>query len=175
MRSLMGLGAIAALCVAIFFGCGEKGGLNLAGPQPAGLGMAGLAKAVVPVTPPPPVERPFKIDGDVTVTLYPSYYASATGNATHVGKYTSYAAVQGKGICTAANGDQLFWDEWTVGPWTYPAPDKVTFTMMFKITGGTGRFEGASGSFGPATTTATFNDTYTGVTFSYSATGTILY
>jgi len=117
------------------------------------------------------VERPFTIRGDVTVTFVPSYYASATGVATHIGKYSGSAEVMGKGILIAANGDELYWDEnfydliWT--------DTTLTFTMKFTITGGTGRFEGASGSFGPVTVTADL--TATGCTFSYSASGTIKY
>jgi hypothetical protein len=118
------------------------------------------------------VTRPFAIRGDVTVILAP-YYASATGVATHIGKYSSSAEVQGKAILIAANGDELYWDE-TVSDVTYPEPGKMSFTMVFTITGGTGRFAGASGSFGPVTVTVDLS-TYPVLYFSYSASGTITY
>jgi len=120
------------------------------------------------------VTRPFTIRGDVTVTFVP-YYASATGVATHIGQYSSESTPSiefpSRATLTAANGDQLYWDEncydliWTA--------TTLTFTMECTIDGGTGRFEGASGSFGPVTVTADL--TPTGCTFSYSASGTITY
>jgi hypothetical protein len=119
------------------------------------------------------VTRPFTIRGDVTVIsdFLTQYYASATGVATHIGKYSGSAEVFGKAILIAANGDELYWTEEIV-----PDPsDPFTFTMSCTITGGTGRFEGASGSFGPVTVTVDV-DPITGViTFSYSASGTIKY
>lgn len=117
-------------------------------------------------------EQPFMIQGNVTVTFDP-YYASATGYATYIGKYSSSAKVPGKAILIAENGDQLFWDEesWDVVI-PNPPPNTITFGMKFTITGGTGRFEGASGSFGPVTVTADL--TATGCTFRYMATGTIV-
>jgi hypothetical protein len=82
--------------------------------------------------------------------------SEAVGNGTQVGKYTidlkevmHLAFIDGKLIvvsvgsfvATAANGDQLF------GKYTNYRPyGGLTFTGFSEFTGGTGRFEGASGS-----------------------------
>jgi len=103
------------------------------------------------------VERPFKLHGENTVIadlegfilhgnpVCPYWTESESGEATHLGRYTSEGGgtinlatgvVTGSGYVTAANGDELFW-EMTI---QMGAPaGVVTFT------GGTGRFAGASG------------------------------
>ena len=90
-----------------------------------------------------PVERPLKARIDLSVVLFlnadnvPVYAeTSAWGQATHVGLCTSHAEGPPnllEGVMTAANGDQIFW----------VAYDQVEV----HITGGTGRFEGAAGSW----------------------------
>jgi len=100
------------------------------------------------------------------------------GEATHMGRYANYGSGYvtdpyltdggGSGVNTAANGDQAFWDMEAVGG---------VWTVYF--TGGTGRFEGLTGSCilvpgeivvtgGPGPTQLTYTYTYTG-------TGTITY
>jgi len=79
---------------------------------------------------------------------------SGTGNATHLGKLTmTYAAevdlLTRVGIGSvefiAANGDRVFAD--LLGQSTLTAiPNIVSIAEVFTITGGTGRFAGATGS-----------------------------
>jgi len=96
-----------------------------------------------------PVTRPNKGVGYATEVVslrpdssYGSWVASEQGQGTHTGKYVTRVVEQldpiagytfwGEGYLTAANGDQLFV---TMNP---PG-------ASFNITGGTGRFEGATG------------------------------
>lgn len=90
------------------------------------------------------VERPFKINGDLTVMVNMANGQAEGvdfGQATHTGRYHNTMTLQfypnsdhvtGSGTLTAANGDQLFWDR---------------NDHYFTFTGGTGRFEGATGWF----------------------------
>lgn len=140
-----------------------------------------------------PQERPFKISGDLILTIDlttcsppllppdflpgPSTVCSAEredwGNATHLGLYSSsssdtkvnlyYGYVSGTGVMTAANGDQLYWKK---------DGDSLT------ITGGTGRFENATGAFEtsrPAPTVTQPNPFTLVVTHPFSGSGTITY
>jgi hypothetical protein len=94
-----------------------------------------------------PVERPHKGVGQfhaVINLVTSSFVATGVGHSTHGGQFRSYleglvtfgpngpAPSSGSGIITVANGDQLFVEV---------APDGSTV-----VTGGTGRFEGATGS-----------------------------
>ena len=127
---------------------------------------AGLALAVVVVlglTGPVAAGKqvPFKgsFEGDVTVTpLTPPYLqvdVDATGNATHLGRFTLdiphiVNAANGTAIgtyeFTAANGDMVFADfTGTATPTATPGVLYIEETAT--ITGGTGRFAGATGSF----------------------------
>jgi hypothetical protein len=127
---------------------------------------------------PAALARPFKgtLEGVQTVTpLAPplaSVAVSASGSATMVGRFTlelphivNFATQSAQGTATfvAANGDQLiasFTGAAQVGP-------IVSIVEQATITGGTGRFEGASGNFtirrefNPAagTTTGSFEGT----------------
>jgi hypothetical protein len=127
---------------------------------------------------PAALARPFKgtLEGTQTVTpLTPplaSVAVSVSGNATMMGRFTlelphtvNFATQSAQGTATfvAANGDQLiasFTGAAQVGP-------IVSIVEQATITGGTGRFEGASGSFtisrefNPAagTTTGSFEGT----------------
>jgi len=80
----------------------------------------------------------------------------ATGNATHLGKFEydfphivnrTTRPSTGAGSCTftAANGDQVFAD--IVGEATLIVPGLLFGVEQGTITGGTGRFAGATGSF----------------------------
>ncbi len=94
-----------------------------------------------------PVERPIRCEATVTWTVN-LLDGSATGHhlgvATHGGRFTAegsaiwdlvnFFIVSGTGISTVANGDQLFWKM---------TPDQP---MVIQFTGGTGRFEGATGA-----------------------------
>ena len=85
--------------------------------------------------------------------------AESTGTATHLGKYTRTetvfidgAEVSGTIVFTAANGDEL-WADFT-GAFTSPTTAEGTYTF----TGGTGRFEDATGTASFQVTTATTPD-----------------
>jgi hypothetical protein len=84
-----------------------------------------------------------------------SVEASASGNATHLGRYTMTSEFQvnlvtlaGGGFADfiAANGDSLFT---AVTGQASPTenPDALAIVETHTITGGTGRFAGATGSF----------------------------
>ena len=117
------------------------------------LGLAGPAAAGEPV--------PFKgsLEGDVTVSpLTPPFVqvdVDATGNATQLGEFTlaiphkvnrADRTAVGTYEFTAANGDMLFADfTGTATPTAIPGVLYIEETAT--ITGGTGRFAGATGSF----------------------------
>lgn len=105
-------------------------------------------------------EVPFKgtLEGTVTITpLTPplaSVLIEATGHATQLGRFTleiphqvNQAIRVGSGtyVFTAANGDTLT-AEFT-GVATLLSPGVLSTTETATITGGTGRFAGATGSF----------------------------
>ena len=84
-------------------------------------------------------------------TVPSHHHLDATGNATHLGRFTVTAdwtlaqpAGFGTSTWTAANGDEFSTS------FTRPAvvvPPTITFTETHTITGGTGRFANASGTF----------------------------
>jgi len=99
-------------------------------------------------------ELPFKgtYEGLETVGTVPSHHhLDATGNATHLGRFTvtadwTLAPTGGSGTSTwtAANGDKLFTRFTRNGVFV---PPTATFTETHIITGGDGRFANASGTF----------------------------
>jgi hypothetical protein len=100
-------------------------------------------------------ELPFKgtYEGLETVpdpTVPSEHHLDATGNATHLGRFTvtadwTLAAGNfGTSTWTAANGDKLFTTFTRSGVFV---PPTATFTETHIITGGDGRFANASGSF----------------------------
>jgi hypothetical protein len=101
-----------------------------------------------------PVTRPFQISGELTFvdafgglpsTLIDRGVASGFGKFVDVGKYLfKDGKVVGYGIFYAANGDQIFWK------------DDGSGGTKIEFTGGTGRFDGATGYF-----TVTTIDQYT--------------
>jgi hypothetical protein len=99
--------------------------------------------------------------------------ASATGQATHLGRFTrtetlivnlSEGTFTGTVEFTAANGDQLKAD--VAGHFTSPTGDRAEGTYVF--TGGTGRFQNASGE-------AAFEVAPDGMEFDVTFNGTIQY
>jgi hypothetical protein len=103
---------------------------------------------------------PFKgsFEGDVTHTPAPpfdSVLVEATGNASHLGRFTvniphlvnlATRSAAGTYEFTAANGDKVFAD--FVGHSTpTDVPNVIAIVETVTITGGTGRFAGATGSF----------------------------
>jgi hypothetical protein len=98
-------------------------------------------------------ELPFKgtYEGREEVLTPPSHHqlVDAAGNATHLGRFTvtadwTLAATGnfGTSTWTAANGDELY-TSFTRSR----VPPSLTFTETHTITGGSGRFANASGTF----------------------------
>ena len=117
---------------------------------------------------------PFKgdLEGDVTITpLTPPYLqvdVDATGNATQLGRFSldiphkvnrANGTAIGSYEFTAANGDTLSAD--FTGQATPIGGGILYIEETATITGGTGRFAGATGSF----TTERWYDTIAGTTF----------
>jgi hypothetical protein len=97
------------------------------------------------------VARPFKGDAQSLVTGVRedgSLVLESVGNATHLGKFTKteflylndMGAISGTAVFTAANGDQIC--AHFAGNFTSPTTAEGDYT----ITGGTGRFFGATGT-----------------------------
>lgn len=85
-------------------------------------------------------------------------YQVGEGNATHLGRMSTviefcgagFDYKNGKGVFVAANGDELYFDVPSEGEIGHILPIEhelyeVQFQDPFTFTGGTGRFEGASG------------------------------
>ena len=118
------------------------------------------------------VKKPVPFKGNISVTLGESSTAGA-GVGSHIGKFeyasvddfSDFPNVSGTATLTAANGDQIF----TTFSGTLTSLGGTVVDVVFEntITGGTGRFEGATGSFTNTgiANTATFsaNTTFTGV------------
>ncbi len=104
-------------------------------------------------------ETPFK--GTVSavetgVTALPNRFVDrhGTGTATYLGKYTEHVTMQihvptlssmGSATFTAANGDTL--TATVVGQAIPVPPETLSIVERYTITGGTGRFADATGSF----------------------------
>jgi hypothetical protein len=104
---------------------------------------------------------PFKgsLQGDATIVPLnpPLVFADvdATGTATHLGQFTldiphtvdrGKMTAKGRYVFTAANGDEVYADFDGVSKLT-DVPNVLAVMETATITGGTGRFEGATGSF----------------------------
>lgn len=141
-----------------------------------------------------PVERPFKahasntivgdfasIDIDPDYDPYVCWEATGCGEATHSGRFELVGEGRlyldelgvptfsiGSGWTTAANGDEAHWESFEI----YGTQQgTITFT------GGTGRFENASGgfSFESTVTEEKWDGTILTLTYSWTGTGTITY
>jgi hypothetical protein len=92
----------------------------------------------------PPIARPFKLKAGGAIDVN-TFSISFAGTATHLGQFSASGAVdpstlQIQGTMTAANGDTLDWvAQFQFGP-------LGEIDALLTITGGTGRFTGASGS-----------------------------
>ena len=96
-------------------------------------------------TAPVPVERCGP--GEIGMSL------TKAGDATHLGRFTVVASqcldpatgaiTKGEAVFTAANGDQVFA---TQSGRVTGSPPVLGFELTYTVTGGTGRFAGASGS-----------------------------
>lgn len=103
-------------------------------------------------------ERPFKgtlsaVETSHLVFPIASVDREGTGTATHLGKYTEHATLQvnvltgsstGAATFTAANGDTLTAS--ITGQSTRTSPGVLSIVEVYTITGGTGRFAGATGT-----------------------------
>jgi hypothetical protein len=103
------------------------------------------------------LEGTFTFVPDPPPSTFASVHLDAAGVATHVGRFTlesphrvdlSTVPVRGAGTfaLTAANGDRVTGRSEGLGTPT-ENPDVYTIVETFTVTGGTGRFAGASGSF----------------------------
>jgi len=104
-------------------------------------------------------ETPFKgtfsaVETDQLAFPILSVNREGTGTATYLGKYTEHATFQvdvrfgsatGTATFTAANGDTL--TATVVGQGTVTGPTTRSIVEVYTITGGTGRFAGATGTF----------------------------
>jgi hypothetical protein len=105
-----------------------------------------------------PFQGRIQVRDQVTAVEFPtlSLDGSGTGNATHLGRFTMTFQAEvtlgspitgtGSAIFTAANGDMLF-TEFTAQANPTADPDVSLLVETYDITGGTGRFAGADGSF----------------------------
>jgi hypothetical protein len=118
--------------------------LGLAGPVAAGeqVPFKGRLEGVVTVT---PVSPPFIVD----------VLVNAAGEATHLGRFTlaiphrvnrANGTATGSYHLTAANGDTLF-ASFAGQSMPTPTPGVIYIAETATITGGTGRFAGATGGF----------------------------
>ena len=128
--------------------------------------------------------KPFKVRGEGTVAAFPglgpqSFYT--TGNASHMGRYTSSGTVgatsettfAGDVTFTAANGDELTCDfagsiTLNGGP---PMFDSSKWDADFTPMSGTGRFKNARGSFRLIAKTGEFHVLEKDIPFTWSGNG----
>ena len=115
-----------------------------------------LASAAVSAT---AAETPFKgtvnaVETGTTVGPTRFLVRDGGGTATHLGKYTEHITMQinlptrhsmGAATFTAANGDTL--TATVEGQATPASPGVLSIVEVYTITGGTGRFAGATGTF----------------------------
>jgi len=104
-------------------------------------------------------ETPFKgtvsaVETGQTVFPIRTITRESTGTATYLGRYTEHVTAQinvltmsstGAATFTAANGDTL--SASVVGQATRIGPTTLSIVEVYTITGGTGRFADATGSF----------------------------
>ena len=137
----------------------------------------------VAVTAKDQVERPFKCHGEAKIILdllSGAWTKTHSGVATHAGAYSgpgSGVDSIGSGTVTAANGDTVNW----VVAMTVLNLDSANMTAHIEgtvtCTGGTGQFEGASGSVAIVYdgTMEFIGPTVVKLTLAYRATGRITY
>ena len=156
------LTSIGVVGVALFVGCSQP----IAPTGPTSLSSAGLSIASSEVNAtrarvlPNDKQVPFKgrLEGAATITPgtppFVSVLIEGTGNATHLGRFiveiphavnTANRTSTGTYEFTAANGDTL--TAGFTGQATLMAPGVLSVAETATITGGTGRFADANGSF----------------------------
>ena len=152
---------LGVIVVAFVFGCNQATAPTSPAPRASAAAVpatdldAGLAARAVEEK-----EVPFKgtLEGTVTVTPLTPPFASVliegAGHATHLGRFTveiphqvnqAVRMASGTYVFTAANGDTLTAD--FTGVATVVSPGVISTTETATITGGTGRFADATGSF----------------------------
>ena len=150
---------VAALCAARRQTVSREGnGIKIRHPLLVGLVLAvavSLASVAVAVA----AETPFKgtvnaVETSQLVFPIASIDRQGTGTATHLGKFTEHLTGQvnvltgsatGTATFTAANGDTLTAS--VSGQATETSPGVASIVEVYTITGGTGRFAGAAGTF----------------------------
>jgi hypothetical protein len=122
------------------------------------VGASAVALALVAVSA-VAAQTPFKgtvkaVEANQLVFPILSVNRQGTGTATHLGKYTEHVTLQvdvrtrsstGVATFTAANGDTLTAS--VVGQATPTSPGLISVVEVYTITGGTGRFAAATGTF----------------------------
>lgn len=124
-----------------------------------------------------PVERPLKVRGQNTVTINPldgTWEFTGSALVSHAGLCTSYASgyldaegnLMGTGVAIGANGDASFFE----------MPGSIWYVQF---TGGTGRFEHATGGWNLVSRNVLDEhgnaDGTISITYSYVGAGTITY
>jgi hypothetical protein len=97
---------------------------------------------------PTPTPDPAVLDNHETGTGRASHLGQITwesDESVHLGPAPGQGAVQGEITLTAANGDQVFATYQTVADFDF-VTNTVTARGRFEVTGGTGRFRGATGA-----------------------------
>ncbi len=135
-KLIAALAALAVMALAPATALGAKGGTDR--PYKVGVSVSTVATNVSPT------EGIVEFAGTVRGTHIGTGTIEGTGTTTLTGETTfDYSAEY---TITAANGDQLFATD--VGTGTVdPADGSAVIDITGTITGGTGRFEGASGSY----------------------------
>jgi len=137
---------------------GERNGMKIRHPLLVVLVVA-VAVALASVAVAVAAESPFKgtvnaVETSQVVFPIASIDRVGTGTATHLGKFTEHVTEQvnlltlsatGAATFTAANGDTLTAS--VTGQATETSPGVASIVEVYTITGGTGRFAGATGTF----------------------------
>jgi len=175
--------AVVVMFVALFVGCSQptsptSAAANTSAAAALGASDGNASNLAAHAAEEKEVRFKGSLEGTVTVTpLTPPFVSvliQASGQATHLGRFTveiphtvnqALRMASGTWLFTAANGDTLT-AEFT-GVATLTAPGVLSTTETATITGGTGRFAGATGSFtaervftmATSTTTGSFEGT----------------
>ena len=129
-----------ALGVAVCLTLGMSVNLTAKGSRPFKASIHGFAA-------PAPTSDPCVLSNAETARVQATHLGRATMESNELVNMCSNpegADIDGEFSMTAGNGDQLFGTYQTLGHLDFPN-DQVTFSGQFTITGGTGRFQDASG------------------------------
>ena len=137
MKRLNSIGvAVVTVCLAL----GASAMVDALGSRPFKASIHGFAA-------PTPTPDPCVLSNAETARVQATHLGRATMESNELVNMCSNpegADIDGQFTMTAANGDQLFGTYQTLGHLDF-ANDDVTFAGQFTITGGTGRFQDATG------------------------------